>query len=237
MLSKEISIIVLILLFSSCSMLTGDRKKIGDGNEQISKKDYNDLLMKYNKLKSSNNSNSEEKIEVKAYLETDTNSNNLIETVDIFENEGKAKKSIKEKDKMIVVSNDLLNNISIDKSINVLIDDDAMIENQIVNLRKADRLVKSGDYNLAMKHLKELELSTVRQINVRAKFLIGELLYRQNNYDLSMQIFEEIIKQDAFSGIILKALDRLIVCSSKLNLEQKRKQYNSILHDFFGVMN
>ena len=48
-----------------------------------------------------------------------------------------------------------------------------------------------------------------------------------------MQIFEEIIEKDAFSGTVIKALGRLIVCSEKLKLEKKKERYYSLLHDFF----
>ena len=85
----------------------------------------------------------------------------------------------------------------------------------------------------AMILLKELEGSPVRQIKVRAKLNIGNLLFDQKEYDLALQKYEEIIGQYAFSGLVLEALTKIIDCSEKLGLQEKRKRYYSILHDFF----
>ncbi len=78
-----------------------------------------------------------------------------------------------------------------------------------------------------------LEHSKVRQIAVQAKYYIGMILFKQSEFDLSMQLFEEIIRKDAFSGVVLKALGKLIVCTEKLKLSKKRERYYSMLHDFF----
>ena len=48
-----------------------------------------------------------------------------------------------------------------------------------------------------------------------------------------MQVYEEILQKDAFSGLVLKTLGRLVVCSTKLKLKKKEEQYYSVLHDFF----
>jgi len=48
-----------------------------------------------------------------------------------------------------------------------------------------------------------------------------------------MQIFEEIITRDAYSGMVVKTLGRLIVCSEKLGLKAKKDKYFSVMHDFF----
>ena len=77
-------------------------------------------------------------------------------------------------------------------------------------------------------------LCRLRQIRVHAKFYIGEILFRQQEYDLAMQVFEEILDKDAFSGIVLKTLGRLVTCSKKLKLKKKKDRYYSMLHDFFG---
>jgi TolA-binding protein len=84
-----------------------------------------------------------------------------------------------------------------------------------------------------LKLLKELESSPVKQVAVYAKFLIGEMLFKQKEYDLSSQVFESILKQYSFSGLVLKSLGRLIVCFEKLKLPGKKEKYYSILHDFF----
>ena len=72
------------------------------------------------------------------------------------------------------------------------------------------------------------------QVRVRAKYFIGEILFIQEEYDLAMQVFEEIINQHAFSAVIIKSLDRLVECSKKLGLSKKERRYFSILKDIFN---
>ena len=81
--------------------------------------------------------------------------------------------------------------------------------------------------------MRPLEKSPVKQLMVWSKYLIGEILFKQNEFDLAMQVFEEIINKHAFSGLVIKSLGRLIVCSEKLKLTKKKEQYYSLLHDFF----
>jgi len=110
---------------------------------------------------------------------------------------------------------------------------DSEVENQILKLRKAQALISHNKLDAALTLLKELENSSIRQIRVRTKFYLGELLFIQGEFDLAMQIYEEIIQRDAFSGIVIKVLGRLIVCSEKLKQKKKQQKYYSILHDFF----
>lgn len=107
------------------------------------------------------------------------------------------------------------------------------VEAQIRSLQTADGLVMQNKFDEALNMLKSLEKSPVRQVRVRARYLVGESLFKQGDFDLSMQVFEEIIQKEAFSGMVLKALGRLIVCSEKLKLDKKKEQYYSLLHDFF----
>ena len=88
-------------------------------------------------------------------------------------------------------------------------------------------------FDAALTELKKIEKSKVKQVRVRARFSIGEIMFRQGEYDLAMQIYEEILQQDAFSGIVIKTLGRLIVCSEKLKLKKKQEQYYSMLYNFF----
>lgn len=107
------------------------------------------------------------------------------------------------------------------------------IESEIAKLREAEGLIERNKFNEGLNKLKVVENSTSRQVRVRAKYLLGEILFKQKEYDLAMQVFEEIISKDAFSGMVLKSLGRLIVCCEKLKQEKKQQQYYSILHDFF----
>ena len=110
---------------------------------------------------------------------------------------------------------------------------DTVIEQQIALLREIEKQIEQKQFTEALDQIKQLESSPVRQVVVRAKYLQGEALFHQEEFDLAMQVYEEIITKHAFSGLVLSALRRLIVCSEKLNLEEKRKKYHSILHDFF----
>ncbi|MBT7767805.1 MAG: tetratricopeptide repeat protein [Bdellovibrionales bacterium] len=108
------------------------------------------------------------------------------------------------------------------------------VEKEIAQLRKGINFLKLNRHNDAQKIFKYLQNSSVDQIRVRAKYYTGEILFAQGEYDLSMQVFDDIIKQHAFSGYALKSLGRLITCSEKMKLAAKRAQYHSLLYDFFG---
>jgi TolA-binding protein len=109
-----------------------------------------------------------------------------------------------------------------------------LVESQIAQLRKGIQLFSIQRHNDAQKLFKQLQSSPVDQIRVRAKFMEGEILFNQEEYDLSMQIYNDVIKRHAFSGYALKSLQRLITCSEKMKLAGKREQYHSLLYDFFG---
>ena len=110
---------------------------------------------------------------------------------------------------------------------------EAEVEKEIDTLRSAHLLIGKNRFNEALSKLRTIEKSKSKQIQIRAKFLMGDILFKQNEFDLAMQIFEEVILKDSFSGIVLKTLGRLIACSNKLQLKQKEEQYSSILYDFF----
>ena len=107
------------------------------------------------------------------------------------------------------------------------------IDDQISRLREVQELVKVNKFEQALVILKELEASKEKQIVVRAKMMLGDLLFNQGEYDLSSQVYEEIIGKYAFSGFVIKALGKLVVCSEKLKQPEKQAKYYSLLHDFF----
>lgn len=111
--------------------------------------------------------------------------------------------------------------------------DSAIVEEEILILRNSNQLIAQNRYDQALRELRKIENSSVRQIRARAKYNMGEILFQQGEFDLAMQIFEDVIRTEAFSGIILKTLGRLIVCSEQLNLDQKKETYYSMLYDFF----
>lgn len=107
------------------------------------------------------------------------------------------------------------------------------IDEQISKLREASNLVKVNKFENALVILKELENSKEKQVAVRAKIMLGDLLFSQGEFDLAMQVYEEVVKKYAFSGYVLKALGKLVACSEKLKLPEKQAKYYSLLHDFF----
>jgi TolA-binding protein len=107
------------------------------------------------------------------------------------------------------------------------------VDEQITKLREVQALVKVNKFDNALTVLKELENSKEKQIVVRAKMMLGDLLFNQGEFDLASQVYEEVIKKYAFSGFVLKALGKLVVCGEKLKQPEKQAKYYSLLHDFF----
>lgn len=107
------------------------------------------------------------------------------------------------------------------------------VDEQISRLREVQELVKVNKFDAALTLLKELENSKEKQIVVRAKMMLGDLLFNQGEFDLASQVYEEVIKKYAFSGYVLKALGKLVACSEKLKQPEKQAKYYSLLHDFF----
>lgn len=107
------------------------------------------------------------------------------------------------------------------------------VDDQISRMRDVEALIKANKFEGALGILKELESSKEKQIAVRAKMMLGDLLFQQGEYDLASQVYEEVIGKYAFSGLVLKALGKLVVCSEKLKQPEKQAKYYSLLHDFF----
>lgn len=182
----------------------------------VPKVQYDQLLTKYEQILRNNNKKTELRPNSKDV------SPDLVETVDVFNEKGSRKSNMEmnaEKLEFPKVS---------DKNENV-----GDIQDQITKYQNAKKMILKKDYDSGMLVLKELENSSIKQIRVRARYSIGNLLYLQGEYDLALQKFEQIINKDAFSGVVLKALRGLINCSDKLNLKKKKERYHSILYDFF----
>ena len=109
----------------------------------------------------------------------------------------------------------------------------AKLEKEIAIYRKGLALGKSGKHKQAMELFHQLEGSPHAQMQVRAKFQVGELFYSQGEFDLALQVYEEIVGSYAFSGIVIKTLQRLVDCTQKLNLSEKKDRYHSMLSNVF----
>lgn len=237
--------LLVILFSSSCSWLKNRRSLFGDDEEgektdkpatadakMVPKEQYDQLLKRYQQLQqnpSNDNQKSEsnpdlyqgkEQQDIVDALNKLENKGELAETVDVFGTNGVANKATAANTvTTAVISNE---DFSADK-----------IEAQIKELRKAYILLSQKKFDATLQTIKPLENSSIKQIKVRAKFILGELMFVQGEYDLAMQIYEEILQKMSFSGVVIKSLGRLIVCSEKLKLTKKQEQYYSILHDFF----
>ncbi|MBF0298888.1 MAG: hypothetical protein HQK51_09225 [Oligoflexia bacterium] len=106
--------------------------------------------------------------------------------------------------------------------------DDTQLENEIAELTKALEMLANKRYSNAMKSLQTIENSKFKQIKVRAKFYVGEILLLQKEYDLAMQVYEDIANKYAFSSMTLRALDRVALCAKKLSLKDKYEKYASL---------
>ncbi len=103
-----------------------------------------------------------------------------------------------------------------------------------VGLYRRGLAMKNSNPGEATKIFQQLEVEAVAPVKVRSKFQVGELLLARGQYDLALQVFEDIIKKHSHSGVVLDALRGAVVTSEKLGLQNKRDQYASILNDVFG---
>lgn len=229
-----VSIFILALSTTSCSWMGkrktlfdeegGDQAQVQDAkNQMVPKAQYDQLLEKYDKLlkdtkapsladqyraKSEPANQNELQLEMIDDLEK-AKSNDMAETVDVFANEVASKRQDQQAD-------------------------DLQLQKELNLLKQAEGLLAQNRLDQSLTILKDLESSKHNQIKVRAKYYLAEMLFSQNEYDLAMQLYEEILRQHAFSGLVIKSLGRLIVCTDKLKLSKKKEKYYSILHDFFG---
>ena len=218
---------MLALFFCACS--TAQRQVISDADHQetVPKKEYQELLAKYKALEEKNRlleaktggdelrENSPSTLETIAEVETTPD---LVETVDIFAPRPRGPEG-KRGPTSVASPPQQRNTVDVDVAIQ--------------QVREGIDLVAQKQYAKALETLRPLESSPIGQVRVRAKFYIGEALFGQEEYDLAMQVFEDILAKESFSGLVLKALGRLVVCSEKLNIKKKQETYYSMLHDFF----
>ncbi len=183
----------------------------------VSRAQYDDLMSKYKELN--------EKYE---NLRTDSLQQNSpiskmnalaanqqpSETIDVFGQNGIAKPKIAMEDKSI---------------------DESQADKEIQLFKKAVLLKNAGKGEQSLEIFQFLEKSQIKQIQVRSKRHIGEVYFQKKQYDLSLQVFESIIRQDSYSGSVILALEYAAKCAGMLGLQEKKLQYQSILKDFFGV--
>ncbi len=245
----QLFIAIVLIALSSCSLIESTRKSLLEEDDPqpqkvVPKGQYDELMQKYEETNRSQNINNDtiknndaygsikndnpplEKIKMGAVANED-----LVETVDVFsgtdenpnkvvvESPNSVKKKYVPQPNVIPVSGQTV--------------DSDQARNEIVLFRKAMGFRAKNDNDNALRIFQTLENSPLAQIRVRAKYQIGEILFTQNEYDLAMQIYEEIIHHYAFSGVVIPALAKLVVCYEKLNIKDKKAKYQSILVDIF----
>lgn len=246
---KALFLSLTLLAVSSCSWITSKRSLFGEEesasaasantHQTVPKAQYDQLVTKYNSLLEqtknltpveAGNTQAEAQDLTQALSQAPSTPKNpeLAETVDVFAKLGN--------DVTVDTQSSVPSMVSQSSSSAVAPDyKNVDVEGEIATLRRVEEMVYSNRHEEALKLIKTIENSKVRQVAVRARFLLGELMFNQGEFDLSMQVFERILAQDAFSGVVIKTLGRLIVCSEKLGLNDKKEKYYSMLHDFFGA--
>ncbi len=246
---KALAISIILLLASGCSWVTSKRSLFGEEDENVvqssstdnvvPKAQYDQLLTRYNSLLEQTKnlppagegaapSEGSDLVGQLSQVKSTPTNPELAETVDVFAKIGN--------DTVVDTNSAVPSMVSAGAAGAVAPDyKNVDVEGQIATLRQAETLVYSNRNDEALKLIKKIENSPVRQVAVRARFLLGELMFNQGEFDLSMQVYERILSHDAFSGVVIKTLGRLIVCSEKLGLNAKKDKYYSMLHDFFGA--
>jgi tetratricopeptide (TPR) repeat protein len=224
LLRKNLIIILSSLSLVSCSSFVDSTKKyfFGDSKPEVKKQkpatqqEYNELLAKYNNLndKYSNAQKTSIPTPEDKFSQVDelAPNNTQIETVDAFAQDAMAF--------------DILGSRAMSED---------EISQEVKYYKKGVALKLNNNLDAALKVFQYLQQSQTSQVRVRAKSHVADIYFKKNQYDLALQVNEDIIKTEAFSGKVLLALQNSVICAEKLKLENKRLQYQSMLTDFFKI--
>lgn len=208
-----------LLLLSSCSwyrdlersLVEDDEKKM-QASRTVPRAQYDQLLVKYEELSKKYESLKEKPAGSQDSLLDElqrTHSDNAnVETVDVFDRSEPA------------------------PAVPATIEVPSDIESQL-NLYRRGLALKHSNPGEATKIFQELETKAISPVRARAKFQIGEMLLGKGQYDLALQVFEDVINKNAQSGIVLDALRGAVTASGKLGITNKKDQYSSMLNDVF----
>lgn len=106
------------------------------------------------------------------------------------------------------------------------------IESQL-SLYRRGLALKQSNPGEATKIFQQLETKAISPVRARAKYQIGDMLLSKEQYDLALQVFEDVISKNAESGVVLDALRGAVVAADKLGINNKKDQYASMLNDVF----
>lgn len=214
-----------LLVFNSCSWYKDLERSLVEDDEKkmrrsrtVPREQYDNLLVKYEELSKKyeqlkENPNKEQSSLVDELQRTSSENfaqpSSNVETVDAF--------SAGAGNQQVVVATE---------------DVPADVESQLALFRKGLSL-KGSNPGEATKIFQQLENQGAPAVKVRSKLQIGELLFAKGQFDLALQVFEDIINKHAHSGVVLDALRYAEVCSGKLGIQNKKDQYASMLNDVF----
>jgi hypothetical protein len=85
----------------------------------------------------------------------------------------------------------------------------------------------------ARKLFEQSSTSEFLQIKVRSKLYLGRTFMMEDQYDLALQMFDEVITSHAYSSYVFEALRFGAECAKKLKQETKFQEYVSLLQDVF----
>lgn len=216
-----------LLLLSSCSWyrdlersLVEDDEKQAKHSRSVPREQYDQLLVKYEEL-----SKKYEQLKEKPV----NSQGNLVDELNKTQSENFAQTSPNAETETVNVFPAADTNAQTNTPVEVPED----IESQLSLFRRGLSL-KTTNPGEATKIFQQLETKGVPAVKVRAKYQIGEMLLGRGQYDLALQVFEDIINKHAESGVVLDALRGAVMASEKLGITAKRDQYASMLNDVFG---
>ena len=229
--------ILLSISLVSCSNLVENTRKSLLGDEKprsapkkevkwVSKSQYDDLMQKYKDL-----NDKYERIKLQTVSESGLNDlpqtapkaqGGSTETVDVFGKNG-------------VVNKKQTTNEIAASSAPQKIKNTTSIGEDLDYYKKAVVLKENNKLDEALKIFQFLENSKSKQISVRSKRHIGDIYFEKQQHDLALQVYEDVIRNNAFSGATLKALAKAAQSANQLGLMDKKAQYESLLKDVFDI--
>ena len=218
-----------LLMLSSCSWyrnlersLVDDEDNKGNKSRTISRGQYDQLLLKYEEL-----SKKYEQLKERPPGSQDS----LVDELQKNQSENFAQVSPNAESETVNLFPGSEENKQVSSAPIVVPED---IESQLGLFRRGLGL-KESNPGEATKIFQQLENKAISPVRVRAKYQIGEMLLGKSQFDLALQVFEDIINKHADSGVVLDALKGAVKASEKLSIPGKRDQYASMINDVFGA--
>ena len=222
-----------LLLLSSCSwyrdlersLVEDDEKQMKRSSRAVPREQYDQLLVKYEEL-----SKKYEALKEKPASSQD----NLVDELQRTQSENFAQPSSNVETVNVFPAGDAAAAAGAGAAAasSAPIEVPADVESQL-SLYRRGLALKASNPGEATKIFQQLENQAISPVKVRAKFQIGELLLGRGQYDLALQVFEDIINKNAESGVTLDALKYAVICTEKLGIANKKDQYTSMLNDVF----